>query len=434
MGCEQPREPLAVTCRGEGAKCLLGLVVRLEPARRARPHPSHLGGGRTLLGESELAHRRAERVPAGRVALQLDEQTASRQRVQRLRGAGDPERLAEGCGEPVERRDRPHQGLDLGGLVREDLGGEVREEGPARTRMRSSVACRSPGGTPRSASTASRTAAGQPPVARWSRTAVSASAAPASEARSVAVSSASNESSAPPSSSTCPWPRRRSMGKGSSAREARTTWSRGGAWRQRDSITCTAPTEPATAWTSSTTSTRSRRRARLQGLAQGCRKSPRPRGLVLLRARARPSPSPALLRRRAVPGRAVGPHRRGLAQSLRAMRRPRRPCTRRSSPHSPRRRGASTSRTPPRRRPWSDAGSSASARVSRSRSRRRSGVGAIGGRSRICDVADVRERATEAVALRLPTVSFHLRPSHDSPPTARCPPGSGEWSATGGGS
>ena len=49
------------------------------------------------------------------------------------------ERLAERGGEALERRDRPHEGLDLGRLVGEHLGGEVREEraaGPADARER----------------------------------------------------------------------------------------------------------------------------------------------------------------------------------------------------------------------------------------------------------------------------------------------------------
>ena len=279
-----PRSPAAVRARSASS----GSSVRLEPARRPRPDASHLGRGRAALGRART------RAPASRASTSRPScpwSSTKRPRrasgAERLGGAATPERLAERGSEALERRHRPHQRLDLRRLVREDLGGEVGEQRAARPA--DALERRLPLGGRHPAERLDREPHRRGPAAgrlAGGRTAVSASAAPASEARSVAVSSASNASSAPASSSTWPWPRRRSIGNGSSAREASTRWSRGGAWRQSDSITCTAPTEPATAWTSSTTSTRSRRSA-VWRVSQSAAANPRARrGLVLLRARA----------------------------------------------------------------------------------------------------------------------------------------------------
>ena len=87
----------AVAGGGQRAKCLLGLAVRLEPACRAGAHPSQLGALGPPSGQRELAHRRAERVPADRVALELDEEAAPGQRVQ----------VSAACDARAPRRARP---------------------------------------------------------------------------------------------------------------------------------------------------------------------------------------------------------------------------------------------------------------------------------------------------------------------------------------
>ena len=129
---QQAGELGGVACLGQAAQRLLELVVLLEPARRPQPQIAGFG----LVGEprgGELTHRLAERVPARRMAVELDEEPAPGQRAEDLPGPLDPERLAELGREALERRDDPHQRLDLRRLVGEDLGREVGEEGAVRT-------------------------------------------------------------------------------------------------------------------------------------------------------------------------------------------------------------------------------------------------------------------------------------------------------------
>jgi len=65
-------------------------------------------------------------------ALELDEEPATRERSQRLVRSFDPECVAELRGEAVERRDARDELSNAWVLAREHLGGQVREERPAR--------------------------------------------------------------------------------------------------------------------------------------------------------------------------------------------------------------------------------------------------------------------------------------------------------------
>ena len=117
---------------GERPQRLLRLVTALEPPRGGDPHLAHLGSARGEPRKGELAHRRAERVPPGLAALELDEEPAARERTQRLVGSFDPERVAELRGEALERRDARDELRDPRVLAGEHLGGQVGEERPAR--------------------------------------------------------------------------------------------------------------------------------------------------------------------------------------------------------------------------------------------------------------------------------------------------------------
>ena len=134
LGRQDAGELGHLACGGEAAQRVLRLVVRLEPSRSLASHTSRLPVTRVTARQRELAHGRPERVPPGRlaVALQLDEEPSSRERLQDLRRVHDAERLAEPCGEPLERRDGPHQRLDLGRLPGEHLGCEVGDQRPSR--------------------------------------------------------------------------------------------------------------------------------------------------------------------------------------------------------------------------------------------------------------------------------------------------------------
>ena len=103
VGLEQPCR-LGGLGGGERPQRLLRLVTALEPLRGGDPHLAHLGSARGEPREGELAHRRAERVPAWLAALELDEEAAARQGTQRLVGSFDPERVAELGREALERR------------------------------------------------------------------------------------------------------------------------------------------------------------------------------------------------------------------------------------------------------------------------------------------------------------------------------------------
>ena len=269
--------------------------------------------------------------------------------------------------------------------------------------MRSSVVGRS-AAAPRGAP---RRRAARPPATRrsraWSSTAVSASAAPASEARSVAVSSASKTRSAPASSSTWPWPRSRSIGNGSSERDASTRWRRGGACRQSDSITCTAPARARDRLDVVDDEHEVAPERGLERLAERRSEPARARGLVLLRARAGGG--------RDRPGR-VHRQRRD-AQPQRVGEPPCEACERRvvgggrvpgavdlARPVGEQRRLAEPGSGDDGRQPTLER----AARSARSRSRRSSGAGATGGRSRVVEVEGVRERAACTVALLRPMV------------------------------
>ena len=278
------RSPAAIRARSASS----GSPCALEPARGARSYSSHLGGRRASRRASANSRtgEPSEYQPTVCPCSSTNE-PAPRERVERLRGVRDPQRLAERRGEALERRHRPHQRLDLGRLVREHLGGEVREQRPARARrMRSSVACRSVGGTPRSASTASRTAAGQPPVAAWSshrRLRVGGSRERGQERRRLArverQVGAGELEHLPLAAKALD--RERQLGA-----RGEDECSRGGAWRQSDSITCTAPTRARQRPGRRRRRARGRGGARLERLAE-CRREPaRARRLVLLRARA----------------------------------------------------------------------------------------------------------------------------------------------------
>ncbi len=82
--------------------------------------------------ESELANGSAQRVPAGRVPLELDEQAPPCERGESLGGVRNLERLAQLDREPLQRRDAPDERLDLRRLVREDLRCEILEQRPSR--------------------------------------------------------------------------------------------------------------------------------------------------------------------------------------------------------------------------------------------------------------------------------------------------------------
>ena len=232
---EQAAELRGVAGLRETAQCFLDVPVLLEPLRRAHAQGASLGLVREELGERELANGSAERVPARRVAMELDEEAAPGERPEDLGRALDSERLAQLGREALERGDeRARAPRRRGARWRRPRTRDTRKAARRAGGCRSSASRRPAGGTPRRVSTASRTAAGQPPVARCSSAAVSASSSPVSATRSPAVSSTSNARSEPLSSSTWPWPRKRSMGNEGSTRDARTMW------------TCAAPAGRAT--------------------------------------------------------------------------------------------------------------------------------------------------------------------------------------------
>ena len=131
VGLEQACR-LGVLSGGERPQRLLRLVAALEPPRGGDPDLAHLGGARGEPRKCELPHRRAERVPPGLGALELDEEAAARQRTQRLVGSFDPERVAEAGREALERRHPRDELRDPRMLAGEHLGGQVGEERPAR--------------------------------------------------------------------------------------------------------------------------------------------------------------------------------------------------------------------------------------------------------------------------------------------------------------
>ena len=130
---EQARDLDPVAGRREAAQRVLRMVVRLEPASRLELHGAHLVLARRALGEGELAHRRAERVPARALPVHLDEQPSLRERVEDLTRRLDAERLAELGREPLERCHRGDEFLHLRRLVCEHLRRQIREQGPAGT-------------------------------------------------------------------------------------------------------------------------------------------------------------------------------------------------------------------------------------------------------------------------------------------------------------
>ena len=144
VGLEQARR-LGGLDRRERPQRLLRLVTALEPPRGGDPHLAHVGSTRGEPGKGELAHGRAERVPPGLAALELDEEPATRERSQRLVRSFDPECVAELRGEAVERRDaRDELSNASGSSLANTSAARYARSGPPVRRMRSSAAGMSP--------------------------------------------------------------------------------------------------------------------------------------------------------------------------------------------------------------------------------------------------------------------------------------------------
>src|SRR5581483_2544903 len=139
---EQPRDAVGVAGHLERARRLLDAAGRGEPVGRApmvldRPLERQPRPG-------VVAHEADQREPAD-LAGRLEEETALRQARERLAGAVDAERLAEGGREAIERRDGPDELAHGRRLALEDLLREVREErsaGQARTLQRTQALAR----------------------------------------------------------------------------------------------------------------------------------------------------------------------------------------------------------------------------------------------------------------------------------------------------
>ena len=221
MGLEEARRVRDLVGR-ERAQSLFGLVPALEPPRRRDPHLAHLRVARGEPRERELAHRGSQRVPARSTALELDEEPASRESAKCLVRLFDPERGAELGGEALERGDPRDEVRDPMMLAGEDLGGEICEQRPAGAPHALECGGDFGGGHATQGLRGETDGRGPAPVSRCSSAATAGSVPPVRSESSVAVSSTSNASCDPVISRTCPCPRRRSTGKGSSSRDATT--------------------------------------------------------------------------------------------------------------------------------------------------------------------------------------------------------------------